>query len=159
MLNKLGVFNSNIKIIFTISPVRHLREGAINNNRSKAVLVQAVHDLLEKLDKLHYFPAYELVMDDLRDYRFFAEDLVHPNYYATQYVWEKFVDGCMNDETKKMMQEIAEVNTAFNHKPFNATSNQHKIFLENYFTKVKHLQEQNLNLDFSNELKYFSNLK
>jgi len=157
MLNKLGAFNPNIKIIFTISPVRHLREGAINNNRSKAVLIQAVHDLLEKLDKLYYFPAYELVIDDLRDYRFFAEDLVHPNYYATQYVWEKFVDSCMNEETKKLMQEIAEINTAFNHKPFNATSNQHKIFLENYYNKVKILQEQNTNLDLSKELDYFQN--
>ncbi|MFY7963287.1 MAG: GSCFA domain-containing protein, partial [Chitinophagaceae bacterium] len=79
MLDRLGAFNPDIKIIFTISPVRHLREGAVNNNRSKAVLIQAVHDLLERLGKLYYFPAYELVIDDLRDYRFFAEDLVHPN--------------------------------------------------------------------------------
>ncbi len=157
MLDKLGAFNPNIKIIFTISPVRHLREGAINNNRSKAVLIQTVHDLLEKLDKLYYFPAYELVIDDLRDYRFFAEDLVHPNYYATQYVWEKFIDACMNDDTKKLMQEIAEINTAFNHKPFNAVSNQHKNFLETYYKKVKLLQEHNTHLDFSNELEYFKN--
>ena len=157
MLDKLGVFNPNIKIIFTISPVRHLREGAINNNRSKAVLIQAVHDLLERLDKLYYFPAYELVIDDLRDYRFFAEDLVHPNYYATQYVWEKFIDSCMNDETKKLMQEIAEINTAFNHKPFNATSNQHKTFLATYYNKVTSLQQDHAYLDFNSELAYFKN--
>ncbi|KAI9432039.1 GSCFA domain-containing protein [Russula earlei] len=76
-------------VIFTISPVRHLREGAIENNRSKAVLIQAVHALVEKQEALYYFPAYELVIDDLRDYRFYAEDLAHPNYQATQYVWEK----------------------------------------------------------------------
>jgi GSCFA family len=156
MLNKLGAFNPDIKIIFTISPVRHLREGAINNNRSKAVLIQAVHDLCERLKQLIYFPAYELVMDDLRDYRFFAEDLVHPNYYATQYVWEKFVDTCINEDTKKLMQEITEVNTAFNHKPFNATSNQHKMFLETFYNKVKILQQQNSHLDFSKELAYFN---
>jgi len=159
MLDRLGAFNPNIKIIFTISPVRHLREGAINNNRSKAVLIQAVHDLCERLKQLYYFPAYELVIDDLRDYRFFAEDLVHPNYYATQYVWEKFVDACMNDDTKKLMQEIADINTAFNHKPFNPTSNQHQKFLETYYTKVKLLQEQNTNIDFNNELSYFANNK
>lgn len=159
MLDRLGAFNPNIKIIFTISPVRHLREGAINNNRSKAVLIQAVYDLCERLKQLYYFPAYELVIDDLRDYRFFAEDLVHPNYYATQYVWEKFVDACMNDDTKKLMQEIADINTAFNHKPFNPTSNQHQKFLETYYTKVKLLQEQNTNIDFNNELSYFANNK
>jgi len=155
MLDRLGAFNPDIKIIFTISPVRHLREGAINNNRSKAVLVQAVHDLLERLGKLYYFPAYELVIDDLRDYRFFAEDLVHPNYYATQYVWEKFVDSCISENSKKLMQDIAEINNAFNHKPFNATSNQHKSFLENYYDKVNQLQEQHSYLDFSKELDYF----
>ena len=159
MLDRLGKFNPDIKIIFTISPVRHLREGAINNNRSKAVLIQAVHDLIEKLEKLYYFPAYELVIDDLRDYRFFAEDLVHPNYYATQYVWEKFVDSCVNDDTKKLMQEIAEINTSFNHKPFNATSNQHKIFLETYYKKVKLLQQENAHLNFARELEYFAPLE
>ncbi|MBS4042725.1 MAG: GSCFA domain-containing protein [Chitinophagaceae bacterium] len=155
MLDKLGAFNPNIKIIFTISPVRHLREGHINNNRSKAVLIQAVHDLLEKLPKLNYFPAYELVIDDLRDYRFYAEDLVHPNYYATQYVWEKFVDACMNEDTKKLMEEIAEIQTAFQHKPFNPSSNQHLNFLKNYFTKTKQLQDQYSFIDFNAELKYF----
>ena len=156
MLNKLGAFNPNIKIIFTISPVRHLREGHINNNRSKAVLIQAVHELIEKLEKLIYFPAYELVIDDLRDYRFFAEDLVHPNYYATQYVWEKFIDTCFDDDTKLLMQEIADINSAFQHKPFNKKSNQHKIFLENYVKKTKLLQEQFPSLDFSDELNYFN---
>lgn len=156
MLNKLGALNPNIKVIFTISPVRHLREGAINNNRSKAVLIQAIHDLIEKLKTIYYFPAFELVMDDLRDYRFFAEDLVHPNYYATQYVWEKFVENCLNDDAKKIMIDIAEINNAFNHKPFNLTSNQHKIFLQSYYKKTKALQEQNSHLDFSKELNYFS---
>lgn len=156
MLDRLGAFNPNIKIIFTISPVRHLREGAVNNNRSKAVLIQAVHDLCERLKHLFYFPAYELVIDDLRDYRFYAEDLVHPNYYATQYVWEKFMETCMNEETRKLMQDITDINTAFNHKPFNPTSNQHKLFLSNYYNKTQVLQQQNEYLNFAKELAYFS---
>lgn len=156
MLDRLGAFNPNIKIIFTISPVRHLREGAINNNRSKAVLIQAVHDLLEKLQQLYYFPAYELVIDDLRDYRFFAEDLVHPNYYATQYVWEKFIDSCMGEDTRLLMAEIADINNAFNHKPFNANSNQHKTFLQNYYNKTTLLKEKHPHLNWDDELKYFS---
>ena len=155
MLDRLGALNPNIKVIFTISPVRHLREGVIDNNRSKAVLISAVHHLIEQLPKLYYFPAYELVIDDLRDYRFFAEDLVHPNYHATQYVWEKFVNACMNQDTKQLMEEIASINLAFNHKAFNPTSQQHKKFLESYYTKTKQLQETFPYMDFAKELHYF----
>jgi len=88
LVKSLQEFNPKLNIVFTISPVRHLREGLIENNRSKAVLIQAVHQIVEALDNVYYFPAYELVIDDLRDYRFYAEDMVHPNYQATQYVWE-----------------------------------------------------------------------
>lgn len=154
-LHRLFLFNSKLKIIFTISPVRHLREGVVENNRSKAVLIQAVHQLAENSDKLYYFPAYELVIDDLRDYRFYAEDLVHPNYFATQYVWEKFVDACMNEKTKILIEEIHSINLACQHKPFNSTSEQHKKFLKSFYEKTKALQEQHPYLNFSNELKYF----
>jgi hypothetical protein len=156
MLDNLGVFNPHIKVIFTISPVRHLREGVVNNNRSKAALIQAVHGLIEKLSKLYYFPAYELVIDDLRDYRFYAEDLVHPNYAATEYVWNKLVDACMNDETKHLLKEIAEINLAYKHNPFNAASQQHDKFLKSFAAKTKQLQEKYPSLDFENEIKYFN---
>lgn len=156
VIHRLFLFNSQLKIIFTISPVRHLREGVIENNRSKAVLIQAVHHLVDKFDKLYYFPAYELVIDDLRDYRFYAEDLVHPNYFATQYVWEKFVGACMSENTKKLMEEIAATNLAFNHKAFNPTSEQHKKFLQTFYKKTKALQEEHPYLNFEKELEYFS---
>lgn len=157
MLDRLGAFNPNIKVIFTISPVRHLREGVIENNRSKAILITAVHHLINQLPNLYYFPAYELVIDDLRDYRFFAEDLVHPNYYATQYVWEKLVGACMNEITQQLMQEIASIQIAYNHKAFNPASQQHKKFLATYYTKTKQLQEAYPTINFSEELKYFGN--
>lgn len=156
VIHRLFLFNPQLKIIFTISPVRHLREGVIENNRSKAVLIQAVHHLVDKFDKLYYFPAYELVIDDLRDYRFYAEDLVHPNYFATQYVWEKFVGACMSESTKKLMEEIAAINLAFNHKAFNPTSEQHKKFLQTFYKKTKALQEEHPYLNFEKELEYFS---
>lgn len=158
MLNKLGSINPNIQVIFTISPVRHLREGAIENNRSKAALISAVHYLIDNLPKLYYFPAYELVIDDLRDYRFYAEDLVHPNYAATDYVWSKFVQSCMQKETIELMEIIKEINLAFQHKPFNAHSNQHTQFLATYFAKTKALTKKYANLDFDKELAYFKNL-
>lgn len=156
ILYRLFHFNSKLKIIFTISPVRHLREGVVENNRSKAVLIQVVHHLVDKFDKLYYFPAYELVIDDLRDYRFYAEDLVHPNYFATQYVWEKFVDACVDEKSKALMDEIHSINLAYQHKAFNPSSEQHKKFLSSFYEKTKSLQEQYGYLDFGKELEYFN---
>ena len=157
MIQQLIAFNPSLQIIFTISPVRHLREGVIENNRSKAVLIQAVHQVVEKHEPLYYFPAYELVIDDLRDYRFYAEDLVHPNYQATQYVWEKFTEACMTDETRSLMKEIAEINLAYQHKPFNPDTSQHKKFLKSYFEKTTALKEKHNYLDLENEIRYFKN--
>lgn len=156
VIHRLFLFNNKLKIIFTISPVRHLREGAIENNRSKALLIHAVHHVVDKFENLYYFPAYELVMDDLRDYRFYAEDLVHPNYFATQYVWEKFVDACINEKTKTLMEAIHSINLAFQHKAFNPTSEQHQKFLQSAYNKTKILQEKYPYLNFEKEIDYFS---
>jgi hypothetical protein len=155
MMHQLLAFNSYIKIIFTISPVRHLREGMINNNRSKAVLIQAVHELISASTSFYYFPAYELVIDDLRDYRFYAEDLVHPNYAATNYVWDKFVNAGMNENTKELMKQIADINLAYQHKPFNPSSLQHQIFLKTYAEKTRVLQLQHPYINFQKEMEYF----
>ncbi len=147
--------NAKAKFIFTISPVRHLREGFIENNRSKAALIQAVHELTND-SNLFYFPAYELVIDDLRDYRFFAEDLVHPNYAATNYVWEKFVPAVIDDSSQQIMKAINEINAAVNHKPFNPSSLSHKKFLQTNLEKVILLSQKYPNLDFSTELQFFN---
>ncbi|HEV7333544.1 MAG TPA: GSCFA domain-containing protein [Flavisolibacter sp.] len=155
VIHRLFHFNPKIKIIFTISPVRHLREGVVENNRSKAVLIQAVHHLVDKFDRLFYFPAYELVIDDLRDYRFYAEDLVHPNYFATQYVWEKLVDACMDEKTKTLMEEIHNINLAFQHRAFNPASSQHKQFLMKSFQKATALQQQYPFLNLQQEIAFF----
>ncbi len=155
MISRLFEFNSGINIIFTISPVRHLREGAVENNRSKAALIGAVHYLVDKLDQAYYFPAYELVIDDLRDYRFYAEDLVHPNYFATQYVWEKLVSVCMDEKTKELIEEIHSLNLAYQHKPFNSSSGPHKKFLQLSYEKAAALKDRHPYLDFEKELHYF----
>lgn len=155
MIHRLFRFNPKLKIIFTISPVRHLREGVVENNRSKAVLIQCVHHLVDKFNKLYYFPAYELVIDDLRDYRFYAEDLVHPNYHATQYVWEKFTAACISEESRSLIRELHSINLAFNHKPFNPSSEQHKKFLQSTYEKALFLHHQHPHLDLRKELAYF----
>ena len=157
-IEKVVAYNPGLKIIFTISPVRHLREGFVENNRSKAALIQAVHQLIENNSNCFYFPAYELIIDDLRDYRFFAEDMVHPNYAATNYVWEKFIATCIDGPSQQLMKEIAVIVAAKNHKPFNPASELHKKFLQTNFDKVIKLQQHFPYINFNDEAAYFRHL-
>ncbi len=153
LMDEVLAINANAKFIFTISPVRHLREGFVENNRSKAALIQAVHSITA--EKVFYFPAYELVIDDLRDYRFYAEDMVHPNYAATNYVWGKFVSTCIDDPSQKIMEEINVINAAYNHKAFNPASKAHKLFLKTNYERVKKLQAEYAYINFIEEAAYF----
>ena len=161
LVDALKAFNPNLHIIFTISPVRHLREGLVENNRSKAVLIQAVHDLIANHCSSHYkssltyFPAYEYVIDDLRDYRFYAEDLVHPNYAATNYVWEQFIETYMSAETQTIMKQVAELQLAINHKPFFVGSTEHQKFLGSCIEKTEHLLAQYPFLPLQKHLQFF----
>jgi hypothetical protein len=154
--HRLRQYNPNIKILFTISPVRHLRDGVTENNRSKARLIEAVHHLVGKYQDLWYFPAYELVIDVLRDYRFYDIDLAHPNYMATEFVLEKFADACIDESSRKLMAEIRKVMIAKNHKAFQPSSSAHRQFMEDHLNKVKQLQQKYPFLDLKEELLYFS---
>jgi hypothetical protein len=146
----------DIRFLFTISPVRHLRDGFVENNRSKANLITAVHALIQKWENAFYFPAYELIMDDLRDYRFFAEDMVHPNYAATQYVWEKFKNTALTDATRNILKEIEILNNAFHHKPFHPDSDQHSKFKTQHLEKTLKLQKMMPYLPLSDYIQQFS---
>ena len=152
---KLFHFNPKLKIIFTVSPVRHIKDGVVDNNRSKARLIEAAHHLVNKFDRLYYFPAYELVVDVLRDYRFYDADLVHPNYAATNYVLEKFTESCIDTASAKLMEEVKKIITSKNHKPFNPQSKQHKQFLQLNLERVNELQQKYTYLDFNEEIEYF----
>lgn len=128
-LEKLFHFNQKLKIIFTISPVRHIRDGVVENNRSKARLLEAVHRLSSAGGRCFYFPAYELVIDVLRDYRFYDIDLVHPNFAATRFVWEQFMSHCIAAEDHAALQEVKEVFTSLNHRPRFPETLAHQHFL------------------------------
>jgi hypothetical protein len=143
-------------VLFTISPVRHLRDGLVENNRSKARLIEAVHHLVQKFNKLHYFPAYELVVDVLRDYRFYDIDLAHPNYLATQYVMEEFTKYAMQPATIALLEEIRQLNIAKKHRSSHPTSQLHQRFLASQLAKAHNLQAQHPYLNFSEELSYFA---
>lgn len=154
-LRRIKVFNPALKIVFTISPVRHLRDGFVENNRSKAVLIHSVDKIIKDHPQTIYFPAYELVIDDLRDYRFFAEDMVHPNYQATRYVWEKFCTSFIDGKTREVMKELDEIKLAMQHRPMHPDSKEHKKFIEKYRVIVRSLSTRYPELELHNELAYF----
>jgi hypothetical protein len=155
-MHRLFQFNPKLQIIFTISPVRHIRDGVVENNRSKARLLEAVHHLVAKFDKLYYFPAYELVIDVLRDYRFYDIDLVHPNYAATQYVLEAFLKTHTSAETRVLVEELKKIVTARKHRPQHPGTAAHQAFLKTHLQKATSLQHQHPYLDLSDEIRYFA---
>jgi hypothetical protein len=155
-LHQLFYFNPNLQVLFTVSPVRHIRDGVVDNNRSKARLIESVHHLVGKFNRLFYFPAYELVVDVLRDYRFFDIDMVHPNYPATAFVLEKFVQHCVDEPGRRLLEEIKKIVIARRHKPFQPSTQAHRRFLQDHWQKTAELIRQYPFLDLTEELDYFS---
>ena len=133
--------NSDAAVIFTISPVRHLKDGFIENTQSKSHLIAAIHTLVNEQD-VSYFPSYEIMMDELRDYRFYAEDMIHPNKTAINYIWRKFIDTWFSEETKSIMKEIDEIQKGLLHRPFHEDSKLHQQFLLKLEQKKSSLQER-----------------
>ena len=155
-LQQLKDFNPKLKFIFTVSPVRHIRDGVVENNRSKARLIEAVHYIDTKFESAYYFPAYELVIDVLRDYRFYDIDMVHPNYPATEFVLEKFAAACIAEESQQLMKEVRKIMIARKHRAFQPGTKAHQQFLLSHFEKTKALQENHAYLNLKEELAYFS---
>ena len=156
LVHRLFRFNPFLRLILTVSPVRHLRDGFVENSRSKAVLIQSVHQMADKFDRIHYFPAYELVIDDLRDYRFYAEDMVHPNYQATGYVWEKFAESSIGGASREAMKEIDRIRAAMSHRPLHPASEQHRQFREKHLRVAKDLALRMPLLALRDEIGFFS---
>ena len=136
--------NKEASIIFTVSPIRHLKDGFVENTKSKAHLVSAIHAVLSlrAQSRCYYFPSYEIMLDELRDYRFYKEDMLHPNAIAINYIWEKFQQVWMSSETQKTMSDVEAVQKGLRHKPFNKNSIAHLKFLQNLEHKRKKLQSQ-----------------
>lgn len=156
VISKLHSYSPGLKIIFTISPVRHVRDGVIENNRSKARLIEAVHTVKENYKNVFYFPAYELIIDVLRDYRFYKNDLVHPTETATTHVFEKFCDAFLNDDASKLLKEIKSLVAAMNHKPFQKESEAHRKFQAAQLEKIQSIKKNFPSIDFNIEEKFFS---
>ncbi len=157
-LENLIHHNPGVQVLFTISPVRHIRDGVVDNNRSKARLLESVHTLCARYMQAHYFPAYELVIDVLRDYRFYDIDMVHPNYAATSFVWEQFADLCLTQETRVVMKEVLDITTARNHRPRFPATEAHRKFKADYTARIQSLISRYPFLNLQEELNYFREL-
>ncbi|HXB44681.1 MAG TPA: GSCFA domain-containing protein [Puia sp.] len=155
-IHQLIAFNPNIRVLFTVSPVRHIRDGVVENNRSKARLIEAVHHQVNKSARLDYFPAYELVIDVLRDYRFYDIDLIHPNYQATQFVLERFIDHFIDSPSLEIMKEVKKIIVAKKHRPLQPSSGAHKQFLLDHLEKAQQLKSRYPFLNMDEELDHFS---
>ncbi len=137
LLNRIEDYNPDLKIIFTVSPVRHWKDGAVQNQLSKSTLILAIHQLIKIFDHIEYFPSHEIMMDDLRDYRFYAEDMLHPSKVAIDYIWRQFSETYFENETKTIIQQVEKIIRAKNHRSLNPNTDHHKKFLET----IKNQQE------------------
>jgi len=134
--------NPNIQVIFTVSPIRHWSDGAIENQRSKSILITAIHEITEKQKNCFYFPAYELMMDDLRDYRFYAEDMIHPNASAIEYIREKFTSTFIDIASLEIMKKVMKLKRAMEHRPFGKDSQMYKKFRNDQLNFTIELQKE-----------------
>ncbi|MDX6748028.1 GSCFA domain-containing protein [Polaribacter sp. PL03] len=131
--------NKDISILFTVSPVRHIKDGFVENTRSKSHLIAGIHNIVNPKKNTYYFPSYEILMDELRDYRFYNEDMIHPNKTAINYIWNKFISTWFSEESKVTMQEIETIQKGLTHRPFNENSEQHQKFLRKLTLKKEEL--------------------
>lgn len=150
-IDLIQTLNPNINFIFTISPVRHIKDGFVENQLSKSHLFTALHSALNtehlKLNT-EYFPSYEIMMDELRDYRFYKEDMLHPNQIAIDYIWKLFSENYISQESISTMQEVDEIQKSLRHRSFNPESEQHQKFLAKLQQKMNLLEEKISHLKF-----------
>lgn len=145
--------NPNARFIITVSPIRHIKDGFIENTRSKAHLISAIHEFLDQQASIvnqqsFYFPSYEIMMDELRDYRFYAEDMLHPNTTAVNYIWEKFLQVWISSQALKTMSEVEAVQKGMHHKPFKPDAEAYEKFLQQLEAKKAELQTQFPHISF-----------
>lgn len=145
ILNLKDICPQDVQILFTVSPVRHTKDGMVENTLSKAKLISAIHEVIPDFENCQYLPVYEIMMDDLRDYRFYKEDMIHPSSQAVNYIFEKFGNAFFSDETMDFIEENFKIHQALQHKPADETNTKYQEFLENLKgrialqqTKVKH---------------------
>jgi len=155
LINRLSELNPDLKIIFTVSPVRHWKDGAIQNQLSKSTLILAIHQLKQQFENVEYFPSYEIMMDDLRDYRFYADDMLHPSKVAIDYIWGQFAETYFSKETESIIKDVETIIQAQNHRPLNPETQGFRKFIQSQVNNVSLLSKKYPFLNFDEELTCF----
>ena len=155
-IRKIKEINPKIQIILTVSPVRYIKYDMVENTLNKANLIVAVHQLIQKIDNSFYFPAYEIMMDELRDYRFYADDMIHPSPLSINYIWEKFAEAFFDKSTLAANGMIHKILLAKNHRMKNPNSGTSRIFKTEQIQKIRRIQYIYPTISFKEELNYFS---
>ena len=150
-IEKIKAINTDIKLIFTVSPVRYIKNSMTENTLSKAQLIVAVHELIRSIKDSYYFPAFEIMMDDLRDYRFYNDDMVHPSPMAIDYIWEHFSHTFFDEKTVDLNEQIKDIHLALNHRMKDPYSEESKRFRELQVKKIKQIQAAYPYVDFGKE--------
>ena len=141
--NLIRTLNPSCKLIFTVSPVRHIKDGFVENQRSKANIISALHETFDfQLSTVSYFPSYEIMLDELRDYRFYTEDMLHPSQVAIDYIWQCFKEATISQTTYALMDEVESIQKSLAHKPFNPNSESHIKFETRLKEKISTLENQ-----------------
>ena len=151
LLNSLKKFNPGMQIVFTVSPVRHWKDGATGNQISKSTLIMVIAKLREMFNTISYFPAYEIIMDELRDYRFYEEDMLHVNKQAVDYIWEKFSESFISPSAFPVLKEIMAIKRGTEHRPFNPSTEQYRHFLTKILGRIAAVESLVPSADFSVE--------
>lgn len=158
LLEHIWRINPGLKVIFTVSPIRHWKDGAVENQLSKATLLLAIDQLIRGFgDQVcAYFPSYEIVMDELRDYRFYAEDMLHLSPVATDYIFDRFSKAMVSAESIEVSGQVSKVTKAIQHRPFNPRSVEYEKFLRSNLNEISRLESRFSFLDLSKEKEHFN---
>jgi hypothetical protein len=142
LLSKLHQLNPLLQIIFTVSPIRHWKDGAHENNISKSILLMAIDTIKEQFDFVSYFPAYEIQLDELRDYRFYESDMFHPSDTAIEYIWKRFSETYFSEETQAIKTELEQLTAQLKHRSINPDSQENKAFIQSLEKKKELLKQK-----------------
>lgn len=157
-MEELLHINPDVQIVLTVSPVRHTREGIVENNRSKARLLELCLQLDESIDYIHYFPAYEILLDELRDYRYYDRDLVHPSDVAIDYIWQSFSKHLISKDGQSMIKTTMAIHKDLNHRPLVPGTEAHKAFARNILKKIEQTKKQYPHVNYTKELRALKKL-
>ena len=158
LLEDFHQINPNLKVLFTVSPIRHWKDGAHENTISKSTLHLSIEALCEAYDQVDYYPSYELLMDELRDYRFYADDMLHPSPLAQQYIWEHFSESLFSKSTREIVHQVRQIRKAMLHKPFHPDSDDYFRFAKKNIAAIELLLLKSPILDLTKERMFFEKI-